>query len=128
MRSALLAVVLLSAAGCSGAIWSELRYNEGQMPVASPSADGGVSSKGEVLERLGPPRTVLPQRRGDIFVYQVTDVDFTVLNVNSGIFTGVTAPIYARLTGRQFDELLYVFFDDKGAVRHVSVGRRLPRR
>ncbi len=125
MQAGLLVAVALACAGCSGALVSRIRYEEGHAPAVR-SLDGAVqraADKAAVLERLGPPVEILPQADGDIFVYRLSRTEMDVINVNASIFTGIVLPFYADVDGTQTDQVVYVFFDSKGRVRDVSMRR-----
>jgi len=130
-RAALVALAL-QLTGCSGALYSEFDFRTGQ-PVRNGSlaaawaagapdaaTAGAPASKAAVLAALGPPGEVLPLDNGDVFVYRLRLTDVDVLNLNTSIFTGIVVPIYARIEGRQRDDVLYVQFNAAGRVTAVS--------
>jgi hypothetical protein len=117
-------ILLCGLTGCTGALFTEIEYREGHVP---PAPETRLETKADVLDVLGAPQSYLAQRNGDVFVYRLSDVDIEVLNLNTGIFTGVFVPIYARLDGEQLDRLVFVFFDTDGRVTNMAVGGRYPR-
>ena len=121
----LAALVAIAGPGCTGAIVTDIAYEEGYVPTdrLASTALERAAPKAVVLERLGPPREVLAQASGDVFVYRMSRTELDVLNINTSIFTGIILPLYASIDGVQSDRLLYVFFDREGRVRDISLRR-----
>jgi hypothetical protein len=112
------------AARLPGAGTPASRLRDGAGAGAGAEAGAGASAspvlKADVLAALGPPGEVLPLVDGDVFVYRLRLTDVEFLNLNTGIFTGVFVPVYARLEGRQRDDALFVQFDAAGRLTAVS--------
>jgi len=115
----LLAFLLLGT-GCSATV---VEITAARTDVGYPMQDPDVvarftkerRTKGEVLAQFGPPVTVIPQSRGDVFVYRSQAYDTQTINLNPELVTGIPSPsIYTNADSSRRDDLLMIFFDEHG--------------
>jgi hypothetical protein len=58
---------------------------------------------------------VIPQSRGDVFVYRAQAYDTQTINLNPELVTGIPSPsIYTNDDSSRRDDLLMIFFDEHG--------------
>jgi hypothetical protein len=116
-----LLLALLLGTGCSATVVeitterTDVGYRMQDQDVIAHLAQGEARSKGEVLSQFGPPVTVIPQSRGDVFVYRCQVYDTQTVNLNPSLFTGVPSPsVYTNADSSRRDDLLMIFFDAHG--------------
>ena len=133
LRPTLAILLALILTGCSPAIFTITSYrghtalDEASLRGLADLADRGVLSKAQILETLGPPVTVIGQDDGEIFMYRRIARDTSTLFVNPGYVVppAPSIPLWsdADVSGR--DDLLMVFFDERGDVRGASFRKRV---
>ena len=126
---ALLPVALLT--GCAEALFSHTSYRSDAAFDATAFSRyvelrrTGAPDKPAILRVLGPPMEVIGQARGEAFLYRREAVDTSIVNLNPAMASGlgpvVPIPLYfgSFRTGR--DDLLMLFFDEKGRLRGDSL-------
>lgn len=116
------ALLLSTLLGCGATVYTDVAYTSGQRstPKAGRDLPAAGDEKAAVLARLGPPGEVLPTATGDVFVYRLREIDRQLVQLNAGLFVPLAVPLWARGTGLRADEVLFVFFDAGGIVRHLA--------
>lgn len=129
MAAAAVAVVAL---GCGPALFSVTSHRghralgTNATVVIERLADLAEVHKPDILNNLGPPVTILGQNDGEIFVYRHVARDTSTINLNPGyVMLGPSVPLWVDhdVSGR--DDLLMLFFDERGALRGASLRRRV---
>lgn len=81
----------------------------------------GVTSKGQVLQLLGPPDRIVRQHDGDAFLYRFVRRNVDALELEEPVFTNMTIFSYTR--NEQRSDLLLVLFDKEGVVNSWGLRR-----
>ncbi len=128
-------LVSLLLTGCAEALFSRVSmqshaaYTDADFAAFLAIRRIGTTRKGEVLATLGPPIQVLPQDRGDIFVYRRRARETNVVNLNPSMVSGfgptVPIPIYFRSATTGREDTLMIFFDAEGRLRGQSLMRNI---
>ncbi len=109
---------------CGGSVFQQSRFLGGQDRTEAwgklVRGEDASRTKAEILASLGPPEEVVPLAGGDIFVYRLRNVATDVFQLNSGMFGAGSLPIYARVSGRRVDQVVFVRFDRLGQVVDIS--------
>ena len=123
MMRSLLILVLISLLMASAAACSITRVYRGLPLRAVPGEvlSTGVTSKGQVLERLGPPDRIVRQHDGDAFLYRYVRRNVDSLELEEPVFTNMTLFSYTR--NEQRADLLLVLFDKQGVVKSWGLRR-----
>lgn len=136
MRRLLLGLLVpLLLTGCAEALFSRtsmkshVAYTDSDFDAYLAIREVGATRKGQVLATLGPPIQVLPQDRGDIFVYRRRARETNVINLNPAMVSGfgptVPVPVYFRSATTGQEDTLMVFFDAEGRLRGESLIRNI---
>lgn len=81
------------------------------------------SGKADVMAALGPPVSILGQDDGEIFVYRRVARDTNSINLNPAyvVPSAPSIPLYVDTDVSNRDDLLMVFFDERGTLRAASL-------
>ena len=116
---ALLAGLLMaSAVACS---FTRVYRGTPIRAVPDEVLEAGVTTKGQVLQLLGPPDRIVRQHDGDAFLYQFVRRNVDALELEEPVFTNMTLFSYTR--NEQRSDLLLVLFDKEGVVNSWGLRR-----
>lgn len=120
-RSILTALVLVAGLQLASGCTITRLYGGAQLRGDPAQIVKGESTRGEILELLGPPDSIEHQVWGDAFVYRYRQVNSASITIDDFLFTGQTIFSF----GRTFDhsDTLIVLFDFNGVVNAVAVDR-----
>jgi hypothetical protein len=114
-------LALLLGTGCSTTVVevtiarTDVGYTMQSPEVIDRLTQGEPRSKSEVLAQFGPPVTLIPQARGDVFVYRCQALDTQTINLNPALITRIPSPsLYTNADSSRRDDLLMIFFDEHG--------------
>jgi hypothetical protein len=110
-----LAAALLLATACT--IQRDFVGNEFPEPPEGSIAIGRTT-KGEVLELVGPPDRILRQFDGDVFVYAYIRRNATTIAIEEPVITNLMIFTYQK--SQEKSDRLVVFFDRSGLVSGVG--------
>ncbi|MFO0980651.1 MAG: hypothetical protein U1E76_02710 [Planctomycetota bacterium] len=129
-EATLAALLLLLSTACSKTLVEvtterrDVAFRTDQASDVESLTAGEGATKASVLSALGPPLTVIPQERGDVFVYRREAYDSQTVNVNPSWFTSVpTTSIYTNTDQSRRDDVLMIFFDAAGRARSFAASR-----
>ncbi len=113
---ALLLAVLIP--GCT----IERVYLGSELPTAlQGKITVGSTTKGEILQILGPPATVRRQYDGDLFIYSYIQQNSSRIDIAEPVVTHLTVFSYSRV--QQKDDSLVILFDKNGVVKSFGFHR-----
>lgn len=117
----LLALVALAAPAAVGCTLTRVYRGTPIRMDAVGLIEAGVTTKGEVLTRLGAPDGIVRQFDGDIFVYRYVRRNTATLRLEEPVVTRLE--IFSWTRSEQRHDSIVVLFDREGVVQQVGTAQ-----